>query len=188
LIQSKAMLGQANVSPDGRYVATVIGDAVSGSSFALVLVPTAGGEVRELIRGTELALPKFSPDGRYIATSIADPITRSRVAMLFSIDGGRSQELMRAPAESLLGVAMWATDCRSVLLRSRGQIAGQPDWWRVSVENLKSRKLEVGASRGGTMLVSPNGHHVALVTPESPKKPTEIWVMENFLPASKAGE
>jgi Tol biopolymer transport system component len=205
LIQGKAMLGRAQVSPDGAYVATVIGDGPSGSPYALVVMPAAGGEGRELIRSTEVAPPMLSPDGRYVATVVLDAATKSKVAMLFSIEGGMPQELMRvfvgasmSPDDTKqnaqrqpraiagLGLAAWAPDSRSVLLTSWGE--GKADWWRVSVESLKPQKLEVGVNRGFQMLVSPDGHHVAIHTPASAKKPTEIRVMENLLSPALAAD
>ena len=49
VIRLPSRLGEVNVSPDGRYIATISEEASSKSSTVL-LIPVAGGQPRELLR------------------------------------------------------------------------------------------------------------------------------------------
>jgi Tol biopolymer transport system component len=49
-------LGSLNLSPDGRYLATAASDPARKSNL-LLLVPTGGGEVKELMRRTQPEIP-----------------------------------------------------------------------------------------------------------------------------------
>ena len=49
-------LGQVNLSPDGRYIATASGDP-STKSRTFLIIPTAGGEPKEVVRRAQPQRP-----------------------------------------------------------------------------------------------------------------------------------
>jgi len=171
-----------NLSHDGRYIAVLGSDDPPGTPNTLVLIQTEAGEARQLISATGFSALNFSPDSKYISTTTADGASKTRVAWLFPIDGTGRKELMRVPDTAELAVAMWSPDSRSVLLRTSN--ADHSELWRVSIDTLKPQKLEAVVERAAAPLfVSPDGRHIAMQMPQSERKPPEIWVVENLLPA-----
>jgi Tol biopolymer transport system component len=77
-------LGEANLSPDGRYIAAASGDP-SIKSNTFLIIPTAGGEPNEVIRRT----PPQQP-----AMFVWGPDSRSLLMRIGS--GGEKAELWRA--------------------------------------------------------------------------------------------
>jgi Tol biopolymer transport system component len=94
----RTRLGYPHLSPDGRYVATFSGDP-SSKMTALLLIPTAGGESRELLRipMTDNApfgccgVLMWSPDGRSIFTNRLNATNRRFEIWRTSIDGQTHQ-------------------------------------------------------------------------------------------------
>jgi dipeptidyl aminopeptidase/acylaminoacyl peptidase len=188
LIRRKYMLGRVSLSPDGRYIGMVASNDPSGSPSTLIIIPSAGGPPRELIHRSTIGAVNFSPDGRYVATRTTDPATKSNAVLLIPIDGGEARELMGGPESHLIVVAAWAPDSRSVLLQKSSRTWDESELWRVPLNGSGSQKLEVNIDIAGGILPSPDGRHVAFQTPQSEKKPTEIWVTENFLPTLTASK
>jgi Tol biopolymer transport system component len=187
LIRRTSMLGGVVLSPDGRYIGVVASDNPPGSqAAALWMIPTAGGSPRELFPNSN-GMISFSPDGRYVATGAVDPSTKSRIVVLIPTEEGESRELMRVPEPRGLGVAMWAADSRSVLLKTGMPTFEQMEYWHVPLGGGKPRKLDLKADHIiGGFLPSSDGRHIAFQTPQSEKKPAEIWVSENVITALKA--
>jgi Tol biopolymer transport system component len=169
------------VSPDGRYIG-LVGSNDSGWEHPgdLLIVPSGGGASRQLVHRAGLVL--FSPDSRYIATRADDPEAKSNSLIAIPTTGGESRELMRASDQRALGIAMWAPDSRSVFVKTGSLKNEEIEVWRVSLENGERQRLDLNADYTGPFLPSPDGQHIAFHTQRSSKKPTEIWVMENFLP------
>lgn len=177
------------LSGDGRYVGIVAVDTPQAGPARMIVVPTDGGKPREVVSRPSLGSVNFSPDGRYIATGTVDAATQSRAIILIPVEGGEVKELMRVPDLRPLVVAAWSPDSRSVLLKESSASWDQSVLWRAPVDGSKPQRLEFNADHiGGGFLASPDWKHVAFLTPPSARKPTQIWVTENFLPALKAAK
>ncbi|MHC4595122.1 MAG: tetratricopeptide repeat protein [Planctomycetota bacterium] len=132
------------LSPDGWQLAFGSPWFPGKGVTALHVIPTAGGELRELLReqdSEDLTIRgmglEWTPDGRYV--------------LFFRADGGKRE------------------------------------YWRVAAEGGEPERLELGVMNAVELRIAPEGRRVAF-TARKKTKMDEVWVMENFLPESKAGE
>jgi Tol biopolymer transport system component len=174
-----------HLSPDGRSIA-VVSHNVSTKSAAVLLVPVAGGEPKELLRLPEESLwdLSFSPDGKYIRT---DGWARNLWTPVWFIPtaGGEPQAWLSATQPLVVTGGFWAPDSKSVFLRKTTKQGEQTELWRVPVGGGQAVKLDIN---GTGPYLSPDGSQIAILREESTPRKSEIWVLENFLssiPASK---
>jgi Tol biopolymer transport system component len=176
-------LAGVNLSRDGRHI--VIGPIAGSGTVAII--PTAGGPPREVTQHGTLTFANFSPDARYLTARVIDPNEKSNAVLLIPVDGGEPREVMRGPESELVSPAAWAPDSRSIVLKKSSPGTAQPEFWRVPLDGTGPKKLDVSVEQmAGGFYPSPDGTHTAFWSAPSPKKPAEIWVTENFLPASNA--
>ena len=189
------------MSPDGRslYFKRMFSN---GTEYAFFQRDLASGVEKELIRRPFLGGVGLSPDGKYFITASVDPSTNSRVMLLFSVGGGEVREVMRVASEvnsaevrnyskgqSVSGIA-WAPDSSSFLIsRSRSEDKSL-ELWRISVPGGVPRKLDLPLDRKiNRIAIHPDGRQVAYVVKESGTQTppqSQIWALENFLPATSA--
>jgi Tol biopolymer transport system component len=183
-------------SPDGKKL-YYRSHAPGRRETAVVERDLASGDEREVFRNPFLGSVRLSPDGRYIAAGITDESTKSAAAVLILVSGGEPKDLMRVEKPTnltgftgqLVGVAGWAPDSRSVLLRKSSPASGQSETWLVSFDG-KRRKLDLdlGIARMIPQVrLHPDGQQIAFEI-SGPQRPPEIWVLEDFLPMLKASE
>lgn len=173
-------LTQAVESADGKFLYyRYFHAAEPGTSdfFTLVKQELATGKTAELLRRRNIAGLSFSPDGGYVAVAASTDAPDNSVAIVFvPTAGGDMREVLRGNAP--VAAQVWASDSRS-LLASRGN-----DVWRVPLEGeatLLEMKMEAG---WGRLTVHPDGRH-AVFQVNKPRKPTEVWVLEDFLSRQK---
>jgi Tol biopolymer transport system component len=179
--------GGVDLSPDGRYLAPFVNDDPSARSGNQLIVPTTGGSPREVGRTWVV----FSPDGRFIATQVVDAVSKSSKITLQAAEGGETRELMRTNDPERVSTLMWSPDSRSILLKKRAPAWDHCELWQVSIDGGTPQKLPVDNADLITapVLVSRDGRHIAFMTPRSAeRKPAEVWVTENFLPALTASK
>jgi Tol biopolymer transport system component len=162
----------------------------------------ATGKETELIRRRVLSLVHMTPDRRYFLTRGIDESTNARTLELIAVAGGEVRELLRYPSElPVRNVAdetkgvwfqpwTWAPDNRSFLARKTRSAAGVNDQgfetWRIPIDGGAPQKLEENFLKVD-FAVGPDGRTVAsTVIEKAPRREPEIWVLENFLPASLA--
>jgi len=181
-------------SPDGKklyYRSHIPGK----QEYAVVERDLASGEERELIRKAFFGAFRLSPDGRYIAAGVTDASAKSAAVVLITLAVGEPRELWRVESPTdltgftgqLVAVAGWTPDSRSVLLGKSSPAGGQRETWLVSLDG-ERRKLDLDleiTKTFGQLRIHPDGRQVAFEV-SGPRKPPEIWVLENFLPALKA--
>jgi len=164
-------------SPDGKklyYIGRI--DKQQNAIFERDMV---SGAAREIIRRSHpLGRVNLSPDGRWIAAMTADAAWKSAAAILFPASGGEVRELMRVNQSALLGGRLWAPDSNSIIVRS-GR-AGV-EYWQVPISGGEPRKLDLKIASVGPLRLHPDGRQVAYTTGQGKE---EVWVLENFLPAS----
>jgi len=143
------------------------------------------GRERDLIQRAPLGAVWLSPDGKYIATGTSNPTTKTGSFLLIPIDGGTVKELF-SRQENLRGIWGWTPDSQSFLVRKGA--GDELEVWRVPIDGSTPRKLDLRVDASfGALRVNLDGRRVAFQVQEPPK-PQEVWVTENFLPASKAGK
>jgi Tol biopolymer transport system component len=180
-------LATVNLSPDGRYV--VIGPPSPTAPGIVAMIPTLGGASREVTQHGSITYANFSPDTRYLAIREIDPATKSSGLLLIPVEGGEPRTLMSGPASQLNAPVAWAPDSRSLFvnLRRSSPEGSKPELWRVPVDGTSPQKLDIHPDQiAGGFIPSPDGKQAAFWSAPPAKKPAEIWVTENFLPASTA--
>jgi Tol biopolymer transport system component len=183
LLRRKAIGGfNAGVylSSDGRYLAPIASDGVPGKAGTQLIIRTDGGSHRE-VGATGPAI--FSPDGRYIAALVVDPVSKSGKVLLQETSGGETRDLVQVGAP-----AAWSPDSRFILTKKRAPDGDHIELWRVPIDGGPPQQLPVENADliAAPVLVSSDGRHIAFMTPPSTvRKPAEVWVTENFLPAAR---
>lgn len=185
------------LSPDGSKL-YFRGIAEQRTGFAIYEWEPATGALRELFRRPDLGVGIVSPDGKHIAVSTVafGPETKPTSVFVLPSDGGEAKELARAEhPESVINVG-WAPDSRSIVIAkgvgTGGFRAGMPfkeppEFQMTSLDG-NSRKLDLGpGGQFGPFLAQPDGDLIVFAVGQ-PRKPGEVWVLENFLAASPTGK
>ena len=156
LIRIKTV-GDAQVSPDGRWVAYTVATASlkeDKSETQVWMTPTDGGEPLPMTaKGSSASRPRFSPDGKYLAFLAARPdegeVKDDARTQVWLLDrrGGEAQGLTEVPQ----GVESfeWAPDGRRLVLRIKDP----------SPEELEAQKHK----DAGTKPVRPRAPSVSVV-------------------------
>ncbi|MBK5292530.1 MAG: PD40 domain-containing protein [Acidobacteriia bacterium] len=173
-------------APDGKKLyfrgRVVVGER---EEFAFFEWDPASGVRRELIRLPNLGFMFLSPDGRYIATATRafDPSIKTSSVLLVPVAGGEPKELARVEQPQTVAVGGWAPDSRSLVFTKgsgRRPFTSQSEFWITSLDG-QSRKLDVGFDGNfGPFRVHPDGRQIMFGV-SGPRKPAEVWVLENFL-------
>jgi Tol biopolymer transport system component len=149
----------------------------------------ASGKERVVVSGSGANGPfSLSPDGRWIAWY--DRSTLQSIVVI-RVEDGQSREVFRTSDGGLDVIPMpWTPDSSAVLVRKYLGTSGGSELWLVPVNGGVPRKLDIdltGAIGGqlGKIRLSPDGKRLAYVVGKSYR--SETWVLENFLPALKAG-
>lgn len=165
-------------APDGSKLFYRRGEGV------IVERELAAGKEREVMRRANPCRPSLSPDGHYLAcVDFGDGATKGRTLWVFPVEGGEPRALLRLTEPHTFGnLVAWMPDSRSVLLWVPGN---EPHHWLVPVAGGEPRKIDLGVDFGQAfnVRIHPNGREVVF-TAGSDK--SEVWVLENFLPALSA--
>jgi Tol biopolymer transport system component len=101
--------------------------------------------------------------------------------------GGAARELLRAQEAESIPTIAWTPDGRHILYGKRGHNTRQreiTELWRISTDGGEPQKLDLATSNPMLALrVHPDGRQIAFIAGEMK---SEIWALENFLPAAKA--
>jgi Tol biopolymer transport system component len=172
-------LGLAGMSLDGKRLYYVVHNF--GEPFLTVMERELASGVDRRIRQLDVVRgARVSPDGRYIAVRGGTPDKPS--VSLLSTSGGELRDLLSPAASDFDGRLGWAPDSSAVYLVVRGGLL------RLPLDGSGPRKVDLKWGRDflGISLFSvhPDGQRIAFET-QPVRKPTEIWVLENFLLATK---
>jgi len=127
-----------------------------------------------------------SPDGRWFALMLSHADQTWSYAVM-PADGGEIRELPGPWTDVKSWKLTWAPDSRQLLfIRPATGLGGvtRSELWGVSVEGGEQRSLGFSVPQDvGSLSVHPDGKQLAFLVPEDA---TEIWAMENLLPAAEA--
>jgi Tol biopolymer transport system component len=180
-------------SPDGKSVFFVRFDY--NKENTIVERNLQSGEEKELGRYTlpEAYVAGFdlSPDGQQMLLYLTrlDPPGAGGRFTVIPIAGGQPRDLYH-PKDTIELMAVhpfWTPDGKNILfLQNPGQRTDpQPaptELWRLSVETGKAEKLGLAMQGLSSVTIHPDGKRVAFTAGQSK---SEIWVMENLLPAPR---
>jgi len=163
-------------SPDGTRV--FFSRRVSGRSRIVVIDLETGRETVLYDGGWEIS-PALSPDGRYLAFVVKEENTHRLLVM--PAVGGEPREVHRYENEGgTSGNVAWSRDGRSLFFPVEGE-DGRHQLWRAFVAGGSPQKLDVAMKYLRGLRVHPDGRRIAF---DSGTGGAEVWVMENFLPAT----
>jgi Tol biopolymer transport system component len=122
-----------------------------------------------------------SPDGRWLSFMDRSP---NAVLRTMPTGGGTPREIYRF-AERMCWGPEWTPDGRSILVTCR-----QPEkrnWilCRIPAEGGAIQELGLEAVISGKVTLHPDGQRIAFTVQEAPDSASDVWVMNNFLPAAK---
>jgi Tol biopolymer transport system component len=129
------------------------------------------------------ANPALAPDGRRLAFFSPDQETRQPLLSIMDTEQRNPRVLLRmAESDSPYDVA-WTPDGRSLLIVKRVRNSGLPtsELWRVPVEGGSPERIALKIDLLRELRPHPDGRRVAFVDGTTT---TEVWVMEDFLPAA----
>jgi dipeptidyl aminopeptidase/acylaminoacyl peptidase len=118
----------AQISPDGKQVAFVVGDSFKLDSkwpkSTIWVVDTAGGEARQLTNGPRTdSLPRWSPDGRRLAFLSDRLKDGQRQVFVIARDGGEATPITNIsgsiPVPRGLNALQWSPDGKSLAFLMR---------------------------------------------------------------------
>jgi Tol biopolymer transport system component len=157
----------------------------------LVARDLRSGQERVVIQKPGLYSGGMSPDGQRLLIAVQEG--RSQVLLIMPAAGGEARELVRINGEKetpFWGSVAWMPDSRYVAFLKGIKLNVPPrdqQWqlWRIAVEGGEPQYLglDFTGQLTGSLRIHPDGRHVAV---DGVMVNLETWVMENFLPASKA--
>jgi Tol biopolymer transport system component len=171
---------QAELSADGKTLAyrirgrgtmnrLIVRSLETGNEKEVLQTPTAGALA--LAPGSGWAL---SPDGKHVALSIREEAGKPFVLKIMSVESGEYRTL---DTEWVFQMA-WTRDGRDLLVTKNVK-----ELWRVSAEGGVPEKILDWKEMIMGPRIHPDGRHIAFF---SGARMSELWVMENFLPAAVA--
>jgi len=151
------------------------------------LDPTTGREVEiyRPARGADISRLAVSPDGKQLAFVWRDNESGGSALKLVSSRGGEAYDLVTATKPVAISCPAWMPDSREIIYATESNGAeGKIEFWRVSANKREPEDLGL-AMRGVKcegLSVHPDGRRIAF-TASTPMR-SEVWVLENFLPAA----
>ena len=155
---------------------------ISSKNTQLVARDLNTGEDRILVPGPAGLSVTASPDGKHIAYWTSTDSTEDGILNVISLNDGKCREIHRLKREDYGGLA-WSPDEQRIYFVRRNFKAKKFDIWQIPVEGGEPQPLGLPASVVTQISVSPDGKRIAYSINELN---SEMWVMENFLPADKA--
>jgi len=175
---------------DGKSIFLVRSNRDKGFCQIVVRDIESGAET-ELYRGgqSDMFTISASPDGQWLAFLNWTRETREMILRVIPATGGEPREIHRFDQENyVFTIHTWTADGKYILMpKFRPPKAdGKWDLWRIPVEDGEPQNFGFEMASIWQLSAHPDGRHIAFCTTTS--RPTEVWVMENFLPKSTAGE
>jgi Tol biopolymer transport system component len=169
-------------SPDGNSIAFIrFSDAFWNEKKHdyirnIYIVRTEGGEVKQLTSESDKiawATIAWSPDGKSIAYYSEENTIR-----VIPLQGGEPRIVVKVNEVSGWSEMDWSRDGKKLAYSSKGSI------WVVSLDGGEPEEIKTGLDAKATHLSwSPDGKKIAFTA--SKGGDTELWLMENFLPAGE---
>lgn len=172
-------------SPDGRKI-YFTGHKGPDSRNAIFELDRTSGSLREVARTAGLTMIQISPDGRFLATIRRTTPERDSTVLLVPTSGGEPREVIRASAPQVFtGNASWTPDSRALMVNTFWAGTERRETWLVPVDGGPPKSLALPGHSWGRIRVHPDGRRVAY---HAGNLKTEVWVLENFLPAQSSGK
>jgi len=176
-------------STDGKVMFYSTGDRAGKTGSIFVHIFESGQEERISGSPSDAQFFDISPDGKWLAlTNRGNKI----VIRIMPTSGGDLREIYSFEQEgSPVITPAWSADGRyiyfSKLRESLGGISpgGMWDLYRIAADGGEAQKIDLAMASFRYLSVHPDGQHMAFSSMGTNPELTQVWVMENFLPADK---
>jgi Tol biopolymer transport system component len=161
--------------PDGKTMVFVRGEP-GGPGPIIRKRNLDTGEESEVVKGVTIFYD-LSPDGREVVFHVDGAVKT------VSLNGGQPRELFRGPARPLWYYWLrWTRDGRYIIVQARN--AASSEILLVPAQGGTPLKLDLSVPKMEFFALHPDNRRFAFSVNEESK--SELWVLENFLPAAKA--
>ncbi len=186
---------QAEWSPDGSQI-FYQSNKIKDSRILSHNLKT--GQDRELYRGSfgdvktgEVTNFALSRDGSQLALLFKNKATRSVGLKVLSAAGGEPHELLQLPGEGgFSGELEWSPDGREILFGREGQGAASQkhvtEFWHIPADGGKPEMTGLAMEGLRDLRFDRDGRRIAFSA--STGLGSEVWVIENVLPAERASQ
>jgi hypothetical protein len=115
-----------------------------------------------------------------------------RIIKVMPSGGGEPKEIFRFPHFGANWIPLvWSAGGQHLLFPRQKQPSGVDlTWslWRVPAAGGEAQNLGLEMSGIGSLTAHPDGQRIAFASAGSEVRDGEVWVMENFLPATRAAQ
>lgn len=171
-------------APDGQRVYYSCGLGSGKDRWIHVFDLKTGRSERLIDKALEPTAIAISPDGKWLAL-MNDQGRRS--LRIVPTSGGEPREIhgFEHPGGAVV-TPTWSADGRSIYIPKLRQAEKNTwDLYRVPIEGGEVETIELGLVRVSLLSASPSGREIAFQSMGTGPQPSEVWVMENFLPVAK---
>jgi Tol biopolymer transport system component len=174
-------------SKDGKLMFYSTGDRAGKAGSIFVHNFETGQE--EPIAGSPSNAQFFdiSPDGKWLALLNRDA---QRVISIMPASGGKPREIYRfEQGGNFVITPAWSADGHYIYFSKLQKPQGQGNLWdlyRVSIDGGEAQKINLSMAQLRHYSVHPDGQRIAFSSLGTYPPQSQVWVMENFLPADKA--
>ena len=171
------------LSPDGKKVIYDLDD-FANQTFRVMSIDLETGQRKELIRSpSQIIAYNLSPDGKWLAFKEGKlGIICLRV---IPSEGGEKRTLLRLETGGGINSIAWSPDGRYIYFAKWEKGSSKSEacsLWRIPAEGGDPVKYDLTIDGLNTLSFHPGGKKLAF---QSWRVVSEVWVMENFLPAAK---
>ena len=189
LITSEVVIGSPQMSPDGGTL--YYQELEHGhEEMKIVALNLSSGSRRVVARAQQRFLYGWgsfalSPDGERVVFAVSTPTGRRFRMLVAPASGGEARLVHESAFEIMQPSSLaWSPDGRYVLFFERPDVKSAYELWRLPLEGGQPEKLGLAAEGYPALRVHPDGMRISYSSGSS--SDSEIWVLENFLPARAA--
>jgi Tol biopolymer transport system component len=129
----------------------------------------------------------ISPDGKWLAFLNRENIEGKRMIRIMPTTGGAPREIysFEQPKGNGIISPAWSADGSYVYFSKSRSNGALWDLYRISADGGEAQKIDLTMIGFRHLSVHPDGQHLAFSSVGASAEPSQVWVMENFLPADK---
>jgi Tol biopolymer transport system component len=171
-------------SIDGKVIFYSTGDRAGKTGSIFVHNFESGQEERISGSPSNAQWIDISPDGKWLALLNRD---QKRVLRIMPTAGGDPREIYSyEQGGNFVITPAWSADGLYIYFFKKQDLLGNIwDLYRVSVDGGELQKIDLSMARFRHFSVHPDGQRIAFSSMGTNPEQSQVWVMENFLPADK---
>jgi Tol biopolymer transport system component len=183
-IEKGMVINSHRWSKDGKAMFYSTGDR-AGKTGSIVVHSFESG-LEERISGSPSQAEWFdiSPDGKWLALLNRE---QKRVLRIMPTSGGDPREIFSyEQGGNFVITPAWSADGRFIyIFKKQDDLGNLWDIYRVSADGGEAQKIDLSMARFRHFSVHPDGRRIAFSSMGANPQQSQVWIMENFLPAEK---